>query len=205
MTSIQQTLFLLLAAQAIIVMVPGMNTALVLRTAARDRTAGFMVALGVWPAGLIGAAAGLGGLGTLLLAWPQIALAMRVICGAYLLWIGAAMLAASFRKADHPGLMVPARRSAAFWQGFITNISNPKTIAHYSSVFAATGAFDLPFWAQALAVFLCPCVNFVWDSLLVILASGGTAQRWLKRSGRWIDRCAGAIMIAFGLKLLVQK
>ncbi len=84
---IQQTLLLLLVTQAIIVMVPGMNTALVLRTASKDRTAGFMVALGVWPAGLIGALAGLGGLGTLLLAWPQIAFAMRLICGLYLLMI----------------------------------------------------------------------------------------------------------------------
>ena len=205
MTNIEQTFLLLFTAQAIIVMVPGMNTALVLRMAAQDRQAGFMVALGVWPAGLLGAMAGLAGLGALLAAWPQIALAMRIVCGLYLLWIGGQMIAASFQSSPDALVALPRTRTTAFWQGFITNLSNPKTIAHYSSVFAATGAFDLPLWAQALAVFLCPCVNFAWDSLLILLASGGLARALLKRFAKWLDRCAGTVMVAFGIKLLVLK
>jgi threonine efflux protein len=199
--SVAHTLLLLALAHLFAVMSPGPNTAIVLQTAARSRRDALIVVAGLWPAGLIYAIAGLAGLGALLAAAPWLTIVMRIACGCYLCWLGLRMFFKQRRAVVDGGA---PRRAHLFWQGFITNLTNPKSIVYWASVFAATGAFELPFWAQIVAAFLMPAIGSCWYISLALIASSKPAQRALANASRTIDRISGAVMIGFGVKLLAQ-
>ena len=205
MNATLQTFSLLIPAQIMVAMVPGPNTALVLQTAVRDRTTSFVIGLGMWQAGMILSFLGLCGLGSLLLAMPQIGFGLRIACGGYLAWIGFKIIRSSLAARATSATGPVLTRKQAWRQGFLCNITNPKAIAYSASIYAATGAYDLPFWAQALAVVLLPGITMAWNCILTILASSPMARKKIAASARWIDRCAGLVMLAFGLKLLAQQ
>jgi threonine efflux protein len=198
---IAHTLGLLALAHLFAVMSPGPNMALVIQTAARSRRNGFLVVAGLWPAGMIYALAGLAGLGALLAAAPWLTSLLRLVCAGYLIWLGVRMILSS-RKPMAAG-QTPA--TGYFWQGFITNLTNPKSFVYFASIFGATGAFDLPLWAQAIIPFAMPSIGTLWYSSLAMIASSGAARRVLNEFSHWLDRLSGAIMIGFGVSLLAQR
>ena len=183
---------------------PGPNTVLVVQNAIRSRSLGLLTALGFWPARAFWSAAGLAGVGGILSAAPGLAVALRLVCGGYLLWLGIKAILRSMRPgmaADvSTGAALPWRR--AMLAGFLTNLGNPKSIAYYMSVFAAAGAFTLPLLHQVAAVLMMPSIGFLWYGGLVVLMSGGPARRGLATFSRWLDRIAGAAMIFFGFRLV---
>lgn len=88
--------------------------------------------------------------------------------------------------------------------GLATQLSNPKTAIVYAGVFAAflpenaSLAFNLTI---AGLVFL---VEAGWYSLVaVVLSSAGPRTAYL-RFKAWVDRMAGGIMVALGLKLVLS-
>ncbi len=196
----------LFAAQVVIALAPGPNTLIVIHAATRDRRLGLAAAAGVWPVGLLFAGLGLSGLGTLLAAWPHLAEAMRFACAGYLLWLGFGSIRRSF--ADPAAMPVPAAPvdfAAAFRAGFFTNLTNPKSIAYWTSIFAATGASDLPLTAQALAVVAMPSISFLWYAVLCLLVASPPVAAVVDRSRGLLDRIAGGIMILFGVRLLAGR
>lgn len=199
-------LALLAAAHLAAAMSPGANTLLVLRAAGLGRREGLVAAAGFWPAGVLWSAAGLAGLGAVIAALPWIETALRVVCGLYLAWIGLGMIRGSLvpRVAtDDAGQRISLRR--LYLEGFLTNLSNPKSIAYFTSVFAATGAFTLPLPMQVVAVLLLPTIGFCWYGLLALTASSAPTRRLIAGSGPWLQRIAGTVMIALGVRLLVQR
>ena len=205
MTATLHILVLLASAHLFTVMSPGPNQALVLATAARSRSEGLVVAAGFWPDGAIWAAMGLAGMGELMRAAPWIELALRLACGAYLVFLGVRMFRLSFR--NHAGIPREAPKQSAgrlFLMGFLTNLGNAKAIAYFASVFAATGAYALsPPW-QFVAIFGMPGIGFAWNASLVFLVSSPPVRRAYERAAHWIDRVSGSFLLLFGLKLLVS-
>ena len=200
-----QTLLLLAGVQVASVMSPGPNTMLVIQNAARDRRLGFAAAAGCWPASVMWVTMGLVGLGSVLAAAPWIGSTLHWICGAYLVFLGVKAVARSC------GPQATAERGAvrsvrqAFAAGFLTNATNPKTIAYYMSIFSATGALTLPLWGQAVAILLLPSVGTLYYATLSFLMSSGPARRVFGRFSGWLDRVAGGAMMFFGARLLVAR
>lgn len=200
-----QTLGLLASVQVAAVLSPGPNTMLVVQNAARDRRLGFVTAAGCWPASAVWAAIGLAGLGSVLAAAPWLAATLHVVCGAYLVVLGLKAVLRSFRPAGAAVDAGAASWRQAFTAGFLTNATNPKSIAWYMSVFSATGALTLPLWGQAVAILLLPSMGTLYYATLTLLVASGPARRLLGRASRWLDRVAGAAMLFFGAKLLVAR
>lgn len=196
----------LMAAQVVIALAPGPNTLIVIHAATRDRRLGLAAAAGVWPVGLLFAGLGLSGLGTVLAAWPQVAEAMRLACAAYLLWLGFGTIRRSFADpATALPIATPADLATAFRTGFFTNLTNPKSIAYWASIFAATGASELPLSAQLIAVVAMPTVSFLWYALLTVLVASPPVAAVVDRSRGLLDRIAGGVMILFGARLLLGR
>ena len=199
-------LALLAAAHIMTVMSPGPNQALVLATAARSRTEGLIVAAGFWPAGCIWASMGLMGMGELMRAAPMIEIGLRVACAAYLFYLGLRMIRASFVGRRGAGAAAPQHsRAKLFLMGFLTNLGNAKAIAYFASVFAATGAYDLPLEWQFVAIVAMPGIGFSWNAALVLFISTKPVRRAYERAAHWIDRLSGSVLMIFGLKLLVSR
>jgi len=193
----------LLAGHFLAVATPGPNTAFILQTAVHNRRAAYIAAMGIFPAGMIWASAGLAGMGQLIVAAPMLEQALRIAGGCYLCWIGWRMI--SRRRASQDTAEAPPEKSVPglLATGFMTNFLNPKAIAWYTSIFAATGAFELSASYRAMVIIGMPGMGFLWYLCIATAVSGRLVRDVLMGQTRWIDLVSGITMILFGAKLLV--
>ena len=184
---------------------PGPSFLVVARLAvSSSRRDGLYAALGMGVGGLIFACLSLLGLHGLLLAVPPLYVALKVLGGLYLVYLGVRIWRGAGKPltgrdiAANTGFQ-PATRSFAL--GLSTQISNPKTALVYASVFAvflpaaSTIAFNL---CVAGLVFL---IEAGWYAFVAVALSSERPRHVYLRCKTWIDRTAGAVMIALGLKL----
>lgn len=189
-------------AAALIVLLPGPDTLVVLRELMRagrrraaQTVAGVLCGLAVW----VGAAAF--GLSALLRASDTGFLVLKIVGGMYLIWLGVQSLRLR-RLAERPQRRLLGR---GFVAGFATDLLNPKVgvffvtflpgfVPHGYSVGAVSVLFGAIFIAETALYFA------------VLLAIATPVTRWLgdARIRRRIDATAGAVLIALGIRLAVE-
>ena len=195
-----------LAALTVGVISPGPSFVMVARLAvAASRLQALAAAVGMGVGGVVFGAAALLGLQGVFLAVPSLYVALKVIGGLYLCYLGIVI----FRSAKQPltpqspgHLSGGAKRS--FWLGLSTQISNPKTAVVYASVFAAflPLSFSTAFAASLLAfVFL---VEAGWYAIVALVLSSPAPQRAYLSCKAWVDRAAGTVLFGLGLKLVAS-
>ena len=198
----------LAALQLLAVLSPGPDVIAVMQTAARSRQARVWAALGMAAGNAVWAAAALLGLGLLLQAVPALALALRVLGGLYLIWMGARMWQLSLRPAPAAPIPTPAPTSATDWQAFrrglLTNLANAKAAIYYTSIFASLLDPALPLLSRLAAfgtVMLVTTAFFVGAALL--LSSPGPQRVYAGAAAR-LDRLGSTVMLGFGTFLLLE-
>ena len=197
-------------AATLLTVTPGLDTMLVLRTAATEgRRPALLAACGIGLGCLAWGAAVALGLGVLLAA-SALAYAMLTWAGAaYLVWIGLALLWRPRRTIDAgeaaAATIVP--RSGRLWlrRGFLTNLLNPKIGIFYVSFLPQ---FVPPGTPPALFIFaLATCHVAIGIAWLSLLAMGMARLGPLLRRPRvvaWLDRITGVVFVGFGLKLALR-
>ncbi|PSH64885.1 threonine transporter [Phyllobacterium brassicacearum] len=198
----------ILAAISIGAISPGPSFVLVSRIAvASSRTHGLASALGMGVGGALFAALAVLGLTALLMQFEWLYLLLKLLGGAYLvyiairIWRGASEpLALSGSIETASGISV----SRAFLLGLITQLSNPKTSIVYASIFAALMPPSPPLWLLLALPPMLFCVEAGWYAVVAFAFSGSRARLIYGRLKLWIDRGAGAVMGALGLKLMVE-
>ncbi|WP_334174195.1 LysE family translocator [Pseudoxanthobacter sp.] len=200
-------------AAGLLTLTPGLDTALVLRTAAVEgprpaMAAGCGITLGVLLWGLI-AAAGLGALLTVSEAGFRI---LQIAGAVYLVWLGAGMVrgALSGRAAASvaPAAAPAGQQAAARWflRGLMTNLLNPKVGLFYVGFlpqFMPAGVSVVAFGVLLAAIH--GAMGLLWFAAL----TGATRplSRWLMRPavGRGLDLVTGTVLIGFGLRLAFSR
>ncbi len=195
------------ATAALLTVTPGLDTALVLRTAAaegprRAMLAAVGIALGCLGWGLL-VGAGLGAL----LAASQLAYEVLRWAGAlYLFYLGLRLIR-SPRQAIELGEAQASGAARPNWllRGFLTNMLNPKVGVFYVSFlpqFIPAGASVLG-WSVLLAS-IHNLLGLVWFGALVMATRPLLGA--LRKPGvmTWLDRLTGGLFIAFGLKLALD-
>jgi len=198
----------ILAAIAIGAMSPGPSFVLVSRIAVgSSRSHGLAAALGMGVGGAFFAALAVLGLTALLIRFEWLYLVLKLVGGAYLvylavrIWRGASEpLAVSRAAGETRGLSVPR----AFALGLLTQLSNPKTSIVYASIFAALMPPSPPLWLLLALPPMLFCVEAGWYAIVALAFSGARARHIYMRLKSWIDRGAGSVMGALGLKLMVE-
>ncbi|WP_427913980.1 LysE family translocator [Ramlibacter sp. MMS24-I3-19] len=201
-------LLLFMAAGWLLNLTPGPDvlyiTSQSLRGGAR---AGIVAGLGITAGCFVHVAAAALGLGALLAASAIAFSVLKWLGAAYLLWVGARLLLA--RTPPATDLQALARQQpevglrAVFLGGFWTNVLNPKVAIFFLAFvpqFIAPDATD-----KTLAFLLLGAlfninsvpVNTGWALAAAWMARRGAVQRSL----HWLDRAAGVLFIAFGLRL----
>lgn len=179
---------------------PGPNFVLIAHTAAAGtRRAAVAVALGVVAAGGLLAAVAVFGLGAVLAHTPWLATALRVVCGAYLAWLGIRL----WLRAHAPESAPPAGRGGAFRQGVVSNLTNPKAAAFFGSVLTATLPPSEPLVVRAAAVALIVAASAVWHLSVALLFSAPATQRWYEHAKPALNRVVGTILVVLGVALAV--
>lgn len=206
-------------AAAILTITPGLDTALVLRTAAVEggRRA-LMAGLGICAGCLLWGAIAAFGLGSLLAVSTLAYDTLRICAAAYLFYLGAKLLWRTLpgRRPDPQATIsdpasrtpAPVATSATGWflRGCLTNALNPKVGIFYITFlpqFIPAGSDVLTF--SLLLATIHALLGVLWFALLV--AATRPLARWLSHPAvmRGLDRMTGAVFIAFGLKLALEK
>lgn len=195
------------AAMVIGAVSPGPSFVMVARTAASStRANGLCAALGMGAGGALFAIASLLGLHGLLLAVPSLYVVLKVGGGLYLACLGIRI----WRGAQAPlGVDVAEAGRAAdeglrsFALGLVTQLSNPKTAIVYASIFAAFLPARLSLAFGLAVVGLVVAIEVGWYSLVAMALSSSRPRNAYLRFKAWIDRAAGGIMVALGLKLVL--
>lgn len=193
------------ATATLLTITPGLDTALVLRTAAaegprRAMLAALGIALGCLVWGLL-VGAGLGAL----LAASQLAYDLLRWAGAlYLLYLGLKLIRSPRKRLERVAADEGLISEAPNWllRGLLTNLLNPKIGVFYVSFlpqFIPAGS-DVMGWSLLLAA-IHNMLGLIWFAVLV--AGAQPVLRLLRRPGAlgWLDRLTGGLFIGFGLRL----
>lgn len=193
-------------AASLLTITPGLDTALVLRSAAGGPRPAAYAALGIAIGCLIWGAAVSIGLGALLAASRFIYTAVRLAGAVYLVWIGIQLVTrprGSFdARSDHSDDLRPV---AALRQGVLTNVLNPKVGIFYVTFlpqFVPPGARVGSFLFLLAVIHV--LIGLVWFAVLI--SATVPMGRLLKRPRfvRAMDRIVGAVFIGFGSKLALS-
>jgi len=186
---------------------PGPSFVLVVRTAiARSRRDGLAAALGMGVGGVTFATLALFGLHAVLAQASGAGIALRLLGAAYLLYL-AVML---WRGADTPLQMSPAAppggagAARAFSLALATQLSNPKAMIVYGSVFAALLPPRVPLWADAALLTAIFAIEAGWYTMVALAFSADRPRAAYGRAKRWLDRAAGLVMGALGTRLVIE-
>ena len=201
----------------LLTIIPGLDTALVLRTAVtRGHREGFASAVGINTGVLVWGVAAAVGVSALLVASNAAYTALRLLGAAYMVWLGLALLRNSWRQGSPatpeqepeslapPGALPGALR--AWVRGTLTNLSNPKVGAFYIAAlpqFIPEHASHLA--TGALLALVHDVEGIAWFALLIFGAH--LVRRQLARPSvqRTLDRVTGVVLVGFGVKLALSN
>ncbi|MBL8309723.1 MAG: LysE family transporter [Burkholderiales bacterium] len=222
------TLALLYLAALII---PGPNLLLLTHTAASaSRRAALGVALGISTGTVIWVAVAVFGVQQMFDAVPMLQTALRAIGGAYLLYLawglfgslrrdessdvtaargpdirsGEIALSGTIRPASDRATAsrINASRATHYRRGLLTNLTNPKSLAFWTSVAVVSLDPDATLTTRLAAVAMVGCMGLVYHIALAWLFSTVPAQAAYLRAKPALSVVTGVVMSAFGARLL---
>lgn len=196
-------------AATLLTITPGLDTAMVLRSAvAGGPRQAIATAIGIGLGCLAWGAAVALGLGIVLTASTLAYTVLKWAGAAYLLWLGIKLLfrPRSRMTAETASPVVPLSRSAAMRRGFLTNLLNPKIGVFYVTFlpqFVPTGS-NVALFSFALA---CIHVTLGTAWFAIMIAATAPLNRQLGRPAvvRVLDRMTGGVFIGFGVKLALSS
>lgn len=207
--TLPQALIAFCIAAGLLTITPGLDTALVLRTAAAEGPRGAaLAALGVVMGCLSWGAAVAFGLGALLAASPLAFDALKWAGALYLVWLGLNLLLRprSQFDLDLADRAAPPRRRSWLGRGYLTNLLNPKVGVFYVSFLPQFLPAHVPAgpFIFLLAV-LHALMGVAWFALLIVATR--PIARALKRPSviRRLDRLTGIVFLGFGVKLALVR
>ena len=204
-----QHLVLFIAAGLLLNLTPGPDVLYIISNALRSGVrAGVIAGLGITAGCFVHVFAAALGVSALMAASANAFTVLKWAGAAYLLWMGVRLLGAraSSQMVGSPAANPPYESKtlvAVFRGGFLTNVLNPKVAIFFLAFVPQFIAPETP--NKALAFILLGTlfninsipVNSGWAVAAAWMARHGAVQRGM----HWLDRAAGAMFIAFGLKL----
>lgn len=188
---------------------PGPDFFFVSQTAvSRSRRQAMFGVIGITLGVVVWSALALAGLQLVL---QQVAWLERLIAiagGLYLGWMGLKMLRGALKAPSTQGEPVQVLQQsdwATLRAGLLTNLSNPKVVIYFGSVFSAflgdrvDAATRWGLWTLVIVETL------LWFSLVAGVFALPAMRRGYLKLSRWIDGFAGAVFVAFGLHLIFAK
>lgn len=196
-----------LLACLVLVLTPGPDMAFVLaQTISGGARRGWAATLGVFTGATVHILAAAAGVAALVAANPALFTALRVVGALYLLWLGVQAIRAALRGSGgigHGG--TPTTSLAAAWrQGFLTNLLNPKVgLFFLAFVPLFVDPMRSPPWVQMLVLGpLLPLMSVPFFAILIAGASRIAGRLRASSAGRWLDGAAGTLFLGLGVRLL---
>ena len=195
----------------VIVPTPGANSLMVTHIALNESPlhvalaiAGNMIAI------TIIAGAALLGWAAVLEALPWARIAVHVLGGAYLVYVGVRLLRAGLtarpgaaaRAAGDASHMTPTE---ALSRGIVTQLSNAQAIFFVTSIYAATGVLRSSLATGLATIVVILVLNATYLGGLGWVFQRERARAASHRARHWIETAIGALFIVFGLRLMLRE
>lgn len=169
----------------------------------RGTRAGLLTAVGVTIGLGMYATLSLLGLSALLVQYQWLTWTVRVLGGAYLIYLGIRLLLSKRRDvalADGQD----SRAGNALLFGFLVTLTNPKAIVLFASVFATAVTASTPIWLMVVMIGLVMASSLIWYSLVALFMSSAPVMRRFQNARHWIERTAGVCFVAIGGRILAD-
>ncbi|MEF2485016.1 LysE family translocator [Vibrio mimicus] len=200
-----------LIAITILTLTPGLDTALVICNTSRAGFAdGCTTSLGICFGLFVHATFSAIGISAILAQSAELFQIVKMIGAAYLIWLGISSLRSLMKTGQ--GIEVASlthsqfRLTRSLREGFLSNVLNPKTAVFY---LAFLPQFINPEYSPLAQSLLMALIHFaiamVWQCGLAGALS--SAKNLLKNASfmRWMEGTTGFVLVALGIKLLLEK
>lgn len=163
---------------------------------------GALLAVGIGAGAVVWAGAAMFGLNLVFAAAPVLLWALKLVGGAYLLWMAVQMWRdASKPLAEADDCPVPRSGLSAFRLGLLTQLANPKPAVMFSAIFLGTVPPSTPGWVYGALLMVVFLNEAVWNAIVArIFSFDQTRARYISLK-TVIDRAFGGLLALLGLKL----
>ena len=196
----------------VVILSPGQDTALTIRnTLVGGRGGGIATAAGVVSGLATWTVASSAGLAALLVASQPLFLAVRLVGADYLVFLGLQVLRVALFTRSRPDSPSPLRGGSgrgwgsAYRQGLISNLSNPKIVVFFLSLFPQFVDRGQASFARLLLLGLIFCtITFTWLTLYAVVVAriGDFLRR--DRVRRALEATTGLVLVGLGLRLATE-
>ncbi|PXW20679.1 threonine export protein RhtC [Pantoea sp. JKS000250] len=191
-------------------MSPGPDFFFVSQTAAsRSRKEAMMGVLGITLGIVVWAGVALMGLHLILEKMAWLHQIIMVGGGLYLLWMGWQLMRSARQRhkqpqQDEPVVELP-KRGMSFLKGLLTNLSNPKAIIYFGSVFSLFVGDDVGSAERWGLFLLIVGETFAWFTLVAAIFALPRIRAKYQRLAKWVDGMAGVLFAGFGIHLIISR
>jgi len=195
----------------LLAMSPGPDTAYIVgRSSQLGRSGGAIAVLGIATGICVHILCAAAGVSALLLTSAKAFNLIKLAGAAYLLYLGLKLLVSKSDRSVVPdtGGQPAGTATKVFWQGFLTNVLNPKVALFFLAFlpqFIAVGTGS----KTASFLFLGLIFNMVGTSwnLLVAFVTAHVAKRVRRENllSLWVNRALGGVFIYMGVRLVVAR
>ncbi|WCE31177.1 LysE family translocator [Vibrio sp. SCSIO 43137] len=200
-----------LIAITILTVTPGLDTAVIIRNSSRSGAKdGYITSLGICSGLFVHATFSAIGVSAILLQSAEAFQVMKWIGAAYLIWLGISGLKSTFRGNNKLNVEVTQQRQfdakRSLREGFLSNVLNPKTAVFY---LAFLPQFIDPNYSPFIQSLTMAGIHFVismaWQCALA--GTVGSATKLIKNSAflNWMEGITGTVLIALGVKLILEE
>ena len=210
MVTLSQLLPFTLAA-VLITATPGPDNLMVLSMGmSKGRKQGIVFGLGCATGCLSHTALAVLGVSAVVAASPLAFTALKWIGGVYLIWLGAmALRDAGKRPAASSGAAAPTTTlRQLFLKGMVANAINPKVVLFFLSFlpqFVVADRGNVALQLGVLGVVFAVQAALLFATLAWFAGSIGAWLHRTPRAGAWLDRIAGAVFVALGIRMVASR
>ena len=187
---------------------PGPDFFLVSQTAiSRSRKDAVLVALGICLGAMVWSLLALMGLNIIFEKMAWLKQGLLIAGGLYLCWLGYQMLRSAFSKDEQTvkQMVLPQSPYLFFMKGLLTNLSNPKAVIYFGSVFSLFLANPLFDQHHSLLFIIIAVETLLWFLVVAFVFSLPTFRAAYQNFAKWIDGVSGGIFNLLGVYLIGSR
>ena len=162
---------------------------------------GMFLAFGIGVGAVVWAAAALFGLNLVFQAAPALLWGLKIIGGAYLIWMAWGMWRGADQPLDMAASALPRSPASAFKLGVITQLSIPKPAILFSAIFVGTVPQGTAAWVYAALLAVVFLNEAVWCTLVARIFSFNRSKVAYIGLKSAIDRAFGGLLALLGIKI----